>query len=1371
MRSRSKLIDTKHGMIIVDPQSFPVNLGQTGYEDQPEASFRVIPYDGQNVLPTALGYKSYFSDTSLINVPEVPSQYCQDMILWQSPVFSTYAIALCEEGIYFCNATDGEATPWTLIYATGNDPATQVRHLWTTAIVANKLCVYSQGEEKYWIFTDLASANNMVSQAELPQFSTAEVTLEYSTPLQLIGIVSVKPTFINMAGQMGLFKAANRLGFWDSDGAVAWSSPTQLFDMTPSTETFAGVTTFSAVQGPITKVVGHGDGFIIYSSKSVVMATPVTGSPERWAGRAILSDTGVAYDTQISAAEPDTEHYALTSSGLVKISRGQPTFISTEVSDYLLERDEVVSVKYLDGRYLFLYTTNDLLPAKIEVEVVQVVDHENDGYYMLPTIPYAPGNPSKPVFHWDFNGTDPVAWDSDPYRDNNNGAWSPLHWSIQGGKLQLNNLASHSFGFVVYGFRVQSIFATYPEAPSPEAPRIMAWTADLVVSLSEGAEATFIYYVDGDRVTEVITHAMGTRTIKLRSPAIIQTNLSDLPIPNPGTEFGVWELLRIESVSVGEEDSSIITLDNIHIDVPGVDDASDPVDTVGHMVQGKSSLVQDGFANFSSSDPSLAFFVKNNEVPLIPCYSGGDFKSDWMERVERVLREETLPLLLPHGIVLNVKVQVPYIQTPFTLTRSGPTYTDPTTVGRVRIVDQAGEDILETFSAAGDRLNYQLIATANDVLSFIPDKLGDQVKATVATPITPYPASSSVANIVLDGDNAGIATLLQDVAIPSTGALKLTECAIMLSSAVQDVEFNSYAAGVLILQQMYVTNWEVTYSQPSGKTNIAVGVMGPFEAMSLPGGGSWFAGAAEIREQTTGARAFSGQYVADSFNRLLANPAHRGVVGEGSYAPTATELAAIGSEALLLASNSRMAGYDSNNRFTVLPAGSFTNPAALVANMKAKRGYSVALYDLSSFSWPTSLGEWTLQSVEYSPNRWALDLNIGSVTLAVSNQPSGWTPMIGTVTYDFSEGGWVRGVYRNEVGTIQSIQVADRLLTIYNSDNPVVYLKQEAPSNLPEPLKEIYERLPPLPSLGSVDSPVDDIKDINWFEQASNISVRASDWVMDDYQQRCDWEWVGEASEKDHLSIEVSGYGYLPGPDETFRKTHNRNSSTSCPYPGELSIPIALNDVDKLPGTFSPTYPNYTGKGTNPGYNWPFPEPIPFPDTYALFRKGSIGLFYPTYKAAVFWDSQLDKWGRYSNEHKILLTLMPVNRAEGGVLPTKDLGLRAGSLRPDGRITIFSGEGRRGSIRWGRMGDYRLGWTYITKVIIRFAEPAFCNVLIEPSLDGASIHEESVQGATVDGLIQVEIPFTMAAKWFNIHVDGVFNIVGIQLESSGTSRR
>ena len=312
-------------------------------------------------------------------------------------------------------------------------------------------------------------------------------------------------------------------------------------------------------------------------------------------------------------------------------------------------------------------------------------------------------------------------------------------------------------------------------------------------------------------------------------------------------------------------------------------------------------MVQNGFANFSVSSVSDATFVKRNEVPLIPCYSGGDFKSTWSDGVDRVIKKEEVLLLFSPGIVIPVDMQFPYFKTPYTLTNLGPTYTDPTGVDRVRIIDQAGDDILETFADASDRLNQQLVDTATKILIGTPVGYGNDSVASVATPLRPYPTIGEVPDIILNKDNTSKVTRVDKLTVPGTGTLDLTECAINLNSVLRSVDFISYVTGQIVLRSMYAVPWSVKYySRARGTENIGVVAVGPSAAFTVSGGGSWStAGVWEFRDDTNYG-VFGGRFDASKFDVIRLNPECRGVFGDGSNPPNAGQIAGAAAEALAI---------------------------------------------------------------------------------------------------------------------------------------------------------------------------------------------------------------------------------------------------------------------------------------------------------------------------------------------------------------------------------------------------------------------------------------------------------------------------------------
>lgn len=359
MSSNSFLVDLTKSLIIVNPDEFPKNLEKPTREDYPVQPFPIQPYEARNVVPTALGYRSFFNEAKQFQLTALPD-LTQHAVAYQTQELETMLIALTEDGIYVCNPTVGVNADWELAVDTSAGAVVNQRRLWTYTVIANRMFLYQQGSSVFWAVVTQDRYQEAVAGPSL-------ITGATRTPLWnkwSTGILSYTPAFLNMTGQVGLFRAGNRLGFWDSDSAVAWSSAVAIEDFTPSAQTFAGVTKFAKVQGRINMVQASGDGFIIYATKSIVMASYLPNSPERWSGESIMSEVGVAFDTQIAVAQPDQIHFCITQAGLLQISNGQPEYIAPEITDYLAANSTILTLHLIEGRYLFISTLSEF-PTRI----------------------------------------------------------------------------------------------------------------------------------------------------------------------------------------------------------------------------------------------------------------------------------------------------------------------------------------------------------------------------------------------------------------------------------------------------------------------------------------------------------------------------------------------------------------------------------------------------------------------------------------------------------------------------------------------------------------------------------------------------------------------------------------------------------------------------------------------------------------------------------------------------------------------------------------------------------------------------------------------------------------------------------------------
>ena len=320
-----KIIDVSQGYFPCDPNSFPENLHYTGQEDSPVKTSPVLLYDGWNILPTAYGYRSYFGLTSKINVTALTTR-CDGLLVFQTSTYSNKIFAMCEDGLWTLSGGT-----WTQNYVL-SAPAPGSHLEWTWCIIENILYIYRQ-------------ANTVVYKV------IADGTLS-----------SFTPSFLTMAGQMGIFRANGRLGFWDSANSVSWSSVLDHTDFTPSLETLAGNRIFNAVIGRIVVIRAKSDGFVIYCTRRIVGVRYITTGTLLWDADAITDDIGIAYPKQSTTGITDSDQYFYGGGALYAIGQYNQVSKSTqlvpvfpEVVDFLRETRDPVFLEFFGGRYLYLY--------------------------------------------------------------------------------------------------------------------------------------------------------------------------------------------------------------------------------------------------------------------------------------------------------------------------------------------------------------------------------------------------------------------------------------------------------------------------------------------------------------------------------------------------------------------------------------------------------------------------------------------------------------------------------------------------------------------------------------------------------------------------------------------------------------------------------------------------------------------------------------------------------------------------------------------------------------------------------------------------------------------------------------------------------
>jgi hypothetical protein len=258
-------------------------------------------------------------------------------------------IALTETGIW---TKSGEVTgAWVQTVAKAA-PVSPSHYAWTSVVIADSVYVYRQNDAHFYRID--------------------------SNVLGGVSVTELTPNFLNMAAQAGIFRAAGRLAFWDSDDSIAWSNLSDFTDFTPSLETLAGNIKFSSIQGRIVTILSHGEGFLLYSTKSIVYIKENLASLSQWDPTVVLDSAGIAYPRQAAVASPDTLHFAFTSEGIKKIENGQQESIVVEVSDFIKDTLTPTYLKVIEGRYLFLESMDkNFLVGNINIsdEVVESVDY------------------------------------------------------------------------------------------------------------------------------------------------------------------------------------------------------------------------------------------------------------------------------------------------------------------------------------------------------------------------------------------------------------------------------------------------------------------------------------------------------------------------------------------------------------------------------------------------------------------------------------------------------------------------------------------------------------------------------------------------------------------------------------------------------------------------------------------------------------------------------------------------------------------------------------------------------------------------------------------------------------------------------------
>lgn len=377
-------IDTTQSMTIIDADSFNPETGTPDKDNQRIGLFPTVAYEGKNILPTDQGYKSFFGTKSVQDASGLPTNVSvQHIFVYQTGEYRNILVALTAAGVFMRE----QGASWEQVL-TLPLPAADTDYLWTYAVVKNTVVMYRQDQTVFHVIEDYTNTSS-ANQADWTglrisslNFTAGQVAVAGAMTSKRVGLVAVTPTTLNMAGQVGLFRAGGSIGFWDSADAVAWSSLVNAGDFTPSKTTLANITGFKDLVGKITVIHGFGDGFVVYATKSVVRVVENSSALQRFQADSVYTSIGVSYPRQVAAAQPDDIHFAWTNTGLMQLNKEQePQIIVTEVGDYLRKSRQPVYLRYINNRYLVLELTDkDIVFGNVEFST-QTVDPDDISYF------------------------------------------------------------------------------------------------------------------------------------------------------------------------------------------------------------------------------------------------------------------------------------------------------------------------------------------------------------------------------------------------------------------------------------------------------------------------------------------------------------------------------------------------------------------------------------------------------------------------------------------------------------------------------------------------------------------------------------------------------------------------------------------------------------------------------------------------------------------------------------------------------------------------------------------------------------------------------------------------------------------------------
>lgn len=177
------------------------------------------------------------------------------------------------------------------------------------------------------------------------------------------------------------------------------------------------------------------------------------------------------------------------------------------------------------------------------------------------------------------------------------------------------------------------------------------------------------------------------------------------------------------------------------------------------------------------------------------------------------------------------------------------------------------------------------------------------------------------------------------------------------------------------------------------------------------------------------------------------------------------------------------------------------------------------------------------------------------------------------------------------------------------------------------------------------------------------------------------------------------------------------------------------------------------------------------PGSVWLNQYGSQAPLFPVFQEALVLDTQLNKWGKMSVPHRLLVDLSPINSHRQRKVASSTFSIQAAMLGVEGELFTFNDKPGYSELRYGKLGYHRLGFTDLEEMRVWFAKQSTGILQIEPSYSGDKPESSFIQEFEFDDTTSVVANYSLSARWYNVTLKGNYDVKGIEFIGRKSARR